>query len=398
MVYTSKDIYQKQLDDIKKSGLYKEEWTITSPQSTNINVLEDSDNKKSILNLCANNYLGLSNNIEIIEAAKSSLNNKGYGMSSVRFICGTQDIHKELEYRLSLFLEKEDSILFASAFDANTALFEAVLTDEDELFSDKLVHASLIDGMRLCKAKKQIYEHSDMNDLERKLSKSKARIKMIVTDGVFSMDGDMAKLDEISSIAEKYNAMLVVDDCHATGFIGENGKGTHEYFQVKDKVDIITTTFGKALGGAMGGSISGPKEIIEVLRQKARPYLFSNALMPAIVEGTLKALDLVTKADKERKNLLEMSKFWKEGLVGLGFDIKEGDTPIVPIMLNDSKKTQKFSKKLFEYGIYAVGFFYPVVPRNEARIRTQISAIHNLNQLDNALEVFSKVKKELENN
>ncbi len=398
MVYTSKDIYQKQLDDIKKSGLYKEEWTITSPQSTNINVLEDSDNKKSILNLCANNYLGLSNNIEIIEAAKSSLNNKGYGMSSVRFICGTQDIHKELEYRLSLFLEKEDSILFASAFDANTALFEAVLTDEDELFSDKLVHASLIDGMRLCKAKKQIYEHSDMNDLERKLSKSKARIKMIVTDGVFSMDGDMAKLDEISSIAEKYNAMLVVDDCHATGFIGENGKGTHEYFQVKDKVDIITTTFGKALGGAMGGSISGPKEIIEVLRQKARPYLFSNALMPAIVEGTLKALDLVTKADKERKNLLEMSKFWKEGLVGLGFDIKEGDTPIVPIMLNDSKKTQKFSKKLFEYGIYAVGFFYPVVPRNEARIRTQISASHNLNQLDNALEVFSKVKKELESN
>ena len=398
MVYTSKNIYQKQLDDIKKSGLYKEEWTITSPQSTNINVLEDSDNKKSILNLCANNYLGLSNNIEVIEAAKSSLNNKGYGMSSVRFICGTQDIHKELEYRLSLFLEKEDSILFASAFDANTALFEAVLTDEDELFSDKLVHASLIDGMRLCKAKKQIYEHSDMNDLERKLSKSKARIKMIVTDGVFSMDGDMAKLDEISSIAEKYNAMLVVDDCHATGFIGENGKGTHEYFQVKDKVDIITTTFGKALGGAMGGSISGPKEIIEVLRQKARPYLFSNALMPAIVEGTLKALDLVTKADKERKNLLEMSKFWKEGLVGLGFDIKEGDTPIVPIMLNDSKKTQKFSKKLFEYGIYAVGFFYPVVPRNEARIRTQISASHNLNQLDNALEVFSKVKKELENN
>ena len=398
MVYTSKDIYQKQLDDIKKSGLYKEEWTITSPQSTNINVLEDSDNKKSILNLCANNYLGLSNNIEVIEAAKSSLNNKGYGMSSVRFICGTQDIHKELEYRLSLFLEKEDSILFASAFDANTALFEAVLTDEDELFSDKLVHASLIDGMRLCKAKKQIYEHSDMNDLERKLSKSKARIKMIVTDGVFSMDGDMAKLDEISSIAEKYNAMLVVDDCHATGFIGENGKGTHEYFQVKDKVDIITTTFGKALGGAMGGSISGPKEIIEVLRQKARPYLFSNALMPAIVEGTLKALDLVTKADKERKNLLEMSKFWKEGLVGLGFDIKEGDTPIVPIMLNDSKKTQKFSKKLFEYGIYAVGFFYPVVPRNEARIRTQISASHNLNQLDNALEIFSKVKKELENN
>ena len=398
MVYTSKNIYQKQLDDIKKSGLYKEEWTITSPQSTNINVLEDSDNKKSILNLCANNYLGLSNNIEIIEAAKSSLNNKGYGMSSVRFICGTQDIHKELEYRLSLFLEKEDSILFASAFDANTALFEAVLTDEDELFSDKLVHASLIDGMRLCKAKKQIYEHSDMNDLERKLAKSKARIKMIVTDGVFSMDGDMAKLDEISSIAEKYNAMLVVDDCHATGFIGENGKGTHEYFQVKDKVDVITTTFGKALGGAMGGSISGPKEIIEVLRQKARPYLFSNALMPAIVEGTLKALDLVTKADKERKNLLEMSKFWKEGLVGLGFDIKEGDTPIVPIMLNDSKKTQKFSKKLFEYGIYAVGFFYPVVPRNEARIRTQISAIHNLNQLDNALEVFSKVKKELENN
>lgn len=395
MVYTSKNIYQDQLDEIIEKGLYKDEWKITSSQSAQIKVLEETNVEKNILNLCANNYLGLSNNEEIIEAAKNSLSEKGFGMSSVRFICGTQDIHKELEFRLSLFLEKEDSILFASAFDANTALFEAVLTDEDELFSDKLVHASLIDGMRLCKAKKQIYNHSDMDDLEKKLSASTARIKMIVTDGVFSMDGDMAKLDEISLLSEKYGAMLVVDDCHATGFIGENGKGTHEYFNVKDKVDIITTTFGKALGGSMGGSISGPKEVIELLRQRARPYLFSNALMPAIVSGTLKALDLVENANEERNQLTDMSTYWKNGLVSLGFDVKKGDTPIIPIMLFESKITQEFSRRLFEKGIYAVGFFYPVVPKGEARIRTQISALHTENELEKALETFQKVKTEL---
>ena len=395
MVYSSKNIYQNQIDEIKNSGLYKDEWQITSSQSTNIDVLDDQNNEKNILNLCANNYLGLSNNKKIIEAAQISLSDKGYGMSSVRFICGTQDIHKELEHKLSQFLEKEDSILFASAFDANTALFEAILTDEDEIFSDKLVHASLIDGMRLCKAKKQIYEHSNMEDLENKLSISQARIKMIVTDGVFSMDGDMAKLDEIAVLAEKHDALLVVDDCHATGFIGEKGKGTHEYFQVKDKVDIITTTFGKALGGAMGGSISGPKEIIEILRQKARPYLFSNALMPAIVSGTLQALDLVEKADKERKHLFNMSLFWKNELVDSGFDVKAGDTPIIPIMLYDSKTAQEFSKRLFQYGVYAVGFYFPVVPKGEARIRTQISASHSEEQLQQALEIFVKVKKEL---
>lgn len=395
MVYTSKNIYQDQLDEIIEKGLYKDEWKITSYQSAQIKVLEESNVEKNILNLCANNYLGLSNNEEIIEAAKNSLSEKGFGMSSVRFICGTQDIHKELELSLSLFLEKEDSILFASAFDANTALFEAVLTDEDELFSDKLVHASLIDGMRLCKAKKQIYNHSDMEDLEKKLSASTARIKMIVTDGVFSMDGDMAKLDEISLLSEKYNAMLVVDDCHATGFIGKNGKGTHEYFNVKDKVDIITTTFGKALGGSMGGSISGPKEVIEILRQRARPYLFSNALMPAIVSGTLKALDLVKNADKERKQLTDMTKYWKSGLVSLDFELKEGNTPIIPIMLHESKVTQEFSRRLFEKGFYAVGFFYPVVPKGEARIRTQISALHTEDQLEKALEAFQKVKTEL---
>jgi len=395
MVYSSKEIYQLYLDEIKKSGLYKEEWPLTSPQAVNIDVLDQDRKEKNILNLCANNYLGLSDNKEIIEAAKSSLNNKGYGMSSVRFICGTQDIHKELEFKLSQFLEKDDSILFASAFDANTALFEAVLSDQDELFSDKLVHASLIDGMRLCKAKKQIYDHSDMKDLENKLSSSQARIKMIVTDGVFSMDGDMAKLDEICNLAEKYDALVVVDDCHATGFIGQHGKGTHEYFQVKEKVDIITTTFGKALGGAMGGSISGPKEIIELLRQKARPYLFSNALMPAIVAGTLQALDLVEKADKEREHLSDMSLFWKNGLVDLGFDIKEGNTPIVPIMLYESQLAQEFAKKLFQYGIYAVGFFFPVVPQGEARIRTQISYSHTEEQLADALKVFEKVKSEL---
>ena len=395
MVYSSKEIYQNYLDEIKKSGLYKEEWSLTSSQAVNIDVLDEDRNERNILNLCANNYLGLSNNKEIIEAAKSSLNNKGYGMSSVRFICGTQDIHKELEFKLSQFLEKDDSILFASAFDANTALFEVVMSDQDELFSDKLVHASLIDGMRLCKAKKQIYDHSDMIDLENKLSNSQARIKMIVTDGVFSMDGDMAKLDEICNLAEKYDALVVVDDCHATGFIGQHGKGTHEYFQVKEKVDIITTTFGKALGGAMGGSISGPKEIIELLRQKARPYLFSNALMPAIVAGTLQALDLVKKADKEREHLSDMSLFWKNGLVDLGFDIKEGNTPIVPIMLYESQLAQEFAKKLFQYGIYAVGFFFPVVPQGEARIRTQISSSHTEEQLADALKVFEKVKSEL---
>ncbi len=395
MVYTSKNIYQNQLNHIVEKGLYKNEWKITSSQSAQIKVLEDSNVEKDILNLCANNYLGLSNNEEIIEAAKNSLTEKGFGMSSVRFICGTQDIHKELEFKLSLFLEKEDTILFASAFDANTALFEAILTEEDELFSDKLVHASLIDGMRLCKAKKQIYDHSDMADLEKKLSESTARIKMIVTDGVFSMDGDMAKLDEISLLSEKYNAMLVVDDCHATGFIGESGKGTHEYFNVKDKVDIITTTFGKALGGSMGGSISGPKEVIEILRQKARPYLFSNALMPAIVSGTLKALELVENANEERKQLIAMSDYWKNGLVSLGFDVKEGSTPIIPIMLYESKVTQEFSKRLFENGVYAVGFFYPVVAEGEARIRTQISALHTKDQLEQALRIFQKVKSEL---
>ncbi len=395
MVYTSKNIYQNQLNDIVEKGLYKNEWKITSSQSAQIKVLEGSNVEKDILNLCANNYLGLSNNEEIIEAAKNSLTEKGFGMSSVRFICGTQDIHKELEFKLSSFLEKEDTILFASAFDANTALFEAILTEEDELFSDKLVHASLIDGMRLCKAKKQIYNHSDMADLEKKLSESTARIKMIVTDGVFSMDGDMAKLDEISLLSEKYNAMLVVDDCHATGFIGESGKGTHEYFNVKDKVDIITTTFGKALGGSMGGSISGPKEVIEILRQKARPYLFSNALMPAIVSGTLKALELVENANEERKQLIAMSDYWKNGLVSLGFDVKEGSTPIIPIMLYESKVTQEFSKRLFENGVYAVGFFYPVVAEGEARIRTQISALHTKDQLEQALRIFQKVKSEL---
>jgi len=395
MVYTSKNIYQNQLNDIVEKGLYKNEWKITSSQSAQIKVLEGSNVEKDILNLCANNYLGLSNNEEIIEAAKNSLTEKGFGMSSVRFICGTQDIHKELEFKLSSYLEKEDTILFASAFDANTALFEAILTEEDELFSDKLVHASLIDGMRLCKAKKQIYNHSDMADLEKKLSESTARIKMIVTDGVFSMDGDMAKLDEISLLSEKYNAMLVVDDCHATGFIGESGKGTHEYFNVKDKVDIITTTFGKALGGSMGGSISGPKEVIEILRQKARPYLFSNALMPAIVSGTLKALELVENANEERKQLIAMSDYWKNGLVSLGFDVKEGSTPIIPIMLYESKVTQEFSKRLFENGVYAVGFFYPVVAEGEARIRTQISALHTKNQLEQALKIFQKVKSEL---
>jgi len=395
LAYNVKNIYEDLISQIKDEGLYKEEWTITSPQYSEINVLDHNNQEKHIINMCANNYLGLSNNKEIIQAAQNALQDNGFGMSSVRFICGTQNIHLELEKKLSDFLEKEDSILFASAFDANTALFEAVLTEEDELFSDQLVHASLIDGMRLCKAKKQIYQHSDMKDLEEKLSLSNARIKMIVTDGVFSMDGDMANLDELAALAEKYDALLTVDDCHATGFIGEQGKGTHEYFGVKDKVDIITTTFGKALGGAMGGSISGPKEIIQLLRQKARPYLFSNALMPAIVAGTIRAIELVQEADKDREHLIAMSSWWKNELIAAGFDIKEGNTPIVPIMLYDSKLAQSFSKKLFEYSVYAVGFFFPVVPKDQARIRTQISASHTKEQLQQALEIFKKVKTEL---
>lgn len=397
MAYSNtKKIYQEILSQIREEGLYKEERIICSPQSGNVSVKfpEDAD-EKSIINLCANNYLGLSSHPEVVKAAHHGLDFRGYGMSSVRFICGTQDIHKELERKLAKFLGMEDSILFGSCFDANGALFEGILTQEDAIYSDKLVHASIIDGIRLCKAQRYIYEHSNMEDLEDKLSSTTARIKLIMTDGVFSMDGDMAKLDVICELAEKYNALVVVDDSHATGFIGKTGRGVHEYYNVMDKVDIITTTFGKALGGAMGGCIAARKEVVELLRQKARPYLFSNALMPAVVTATYKVLDILSQSTERRDKLETLTKFWRDGLTKLGFDLKQGNTPIVPVMLYDAKLAQSFSRALYEEGVFAVGFFYPVVPKGEARIRTQISASLEKKDLERALDAFKKVGQKL---
>ena len=396
MVYSSKEIYQNQIEDIKKSGLYKEEWAITSSQAVNIDVLDDENKEKNILNLCANNYLGLSNNNEIIEAAKESLSSKGYGMSSVRFICGTQDIHKELEYKLSQFLEKEDSILFASAFDANTALFEAILTDEDELFSDKLVHASLIDGMRLCKAKKQIYEHSDMEDLENKLSLSKARIKMIVTDGVFSMDGDIAKLDEISKLAEEYEALLMVDDAHGEGVLGDHGRGIVNHFGLSDKeVDIDIGSLSKAVG-VVGGYIAGSNTLIDYMQQKGRPYLFSSALTVPDVAATIAAINLILRDDSLVNKLWENTEYFQKAVKEIGFDIGRTQTPITPIMIGEVKKSAEFSKKLFDDNIFATSLGFPTVPQGLARVRVMLSAAHSIEDLDFAIEKFEKVGKKLQ--
>lgn len=386
--------FQTTIDQIKKDNLYKDERIICSPQSGVIQVrFPENSPQKEIINLCSNNYLGLSSHPDVIQAAHKGLDERGYGMSSVRFICGTQDIHRELEKQIAKFLGLEDAILFTSCFDANAALFEALLTEEDAIFSDRLIHASLIDGIRLCKAKRNVYEHADMSDLEQKLKNTNARIKLIVTDGVFSMDGDLAKLDEICTLAKKHNALVAVDDSHATGFIGKTGRGTHEHFQVMDKVDILTTTFGKALGGASGGCIAASKEIVEVLKQKARPYLFSNSLMPAIVNATLKVLHLLSETTERRDKLEELTLFWRKGLHEAGFDLKTGNTPIVPIMFYNAGLAQNFSRDLFEEGIYAVGFFYPVVPKGEARIRTQLSAGLEKNQLIKALKIFEKIGK-----
>lgn len=396
MYKQAKPIFTATLKQIKEDGLYKDERLICSPQAGKIKVrFPEESPEKEIINLCSNNYLGLSSHPEVIQAAHDGLENRGFGMSSVRFICGTQDIHRELEVKLSEYLGVEDSILFASCFDANAAVFEALLTKEDALFCDKLIHASLIDGVRLCKAERHIYEHSDMTDLEAKLSSSKARIKLIVTDGVFSMDGDMAKLDEICALAEKYQAMVLSDDSHATGFIGQTGRGTHEHFAVMDKVDMITTTFGKALGGATGGCVSGRKEIIDLLKQRARPYLFSNALMPAVVNSTLKVLALLSGSTERRDHLEEITQFWRDSLSALGFDLKPGNTPIVPIMLYDAKVAQEMSRQLYEAGVFAVGFFYPVVPMGQARIRTQLSASLTKEDLKEALSIFEKVGRSL---
>jgi len=388
---SSKDFYQQQIEELKKDGLYKNERIIQSDQAVSINV-----NNQNVLNLCSNNYLGLSSHPDIISAAKSTLDSHGFGMSSVRFICGTQDIHKELEGVISKFLSKQDTILYAAAFDANGGVFEPLLTIDDAIISDELNHASIIDGIRLCKAKRFRYRNSDMKDLNTQLILAKdSRFKLIVTDGVFSMDGSIAKLNEICDLAELHQALVMVDDCHATGFVGPTGRGSAEYHNVLDRVDIITGTLGKAMGGAMGGFTSANQEIIDILRQKSRPYLFSNSLAPCIVGAGLKAFELVSKSGELRESLNKNTIYFRSNMESLGFDILPGSHPIVPIMLYDAKIAQLFSQKLLKEGIYVVGFFYPVVPRKMARIRVQLSASHTIEQLDFALSMFSKVGKEL---
>lgn len=387
-----KDQLQSELNDIKEAGLYKEERVITSPQGADVQV----NHKDNVIIMCANNYLGLSSHPEVIQAAKDTLDSHGFGMSSVRFICGTQDIHKTLEEKIAKFNGTEDTILYAAAFDANGGVFEPILGPEDAIISDALNHASIIDGVRLCKAQRYRYAHSDMTDLEAQLKAAQAqRNRIIVTDGVFSMDGDIAKLDEICDLADKYDAMVMVDECHAAGFIGKTGRGTAEHCGVLGRVDIITGTLGKALGGAMGGYTTGRKEIIEMLRQKSRPYLFSNSLAPSIVGASNKVFDLLSGSTELRDKLEDNTKYFKDKIIAAGFDIKEGDSPIVPIMLYDAALSQKFANRLLDEGIYAVGFFYPVVPKGAARIRTQISAAHERHHLDKAINAFIKIGKEL---
>lgn len=391
----TRTIYTKQLDEIRKLGIFKEERIICAPQDSEIEVeYPAGSEQKKVINMCANNYLGLSSHPEVIKAAHGGLDVRGYGMSSVRFICGTQDIHKELEDKLTKFLGTEATILFPSCMDANAGVFEAVLTEEDVMIADRLVHASIVDGMRLCKAQQDTYKHSDMAHLEQKLQLHKdKRIRMIITDGAFSMDGDLAKLDKIVELAEKYNAMVFIDDSHASGFIGKTGRGTHEHFSVVGKIDIITTTLGKALGGASGGCVSGRAEIVEMCRQKARPYLFSNTVAPVVVAGANAVLDIITKTTERRDKLEKNTEFWRKGLTEAGFIIKEGETPIVPVMLFNAKLSQDFAKALYAEGIYAVGFFFPVVAKGQARIRTQLSAAHEMHHLEKALAAFIKVGK-----
>ncbi len=390
----TKNYYSEILTGIENEGLYKKERIITSPQSANIKV---ADGQK-VLNMCANNYLGLSNNPEIIEAAKNSYDDWGYGLSSVRFICGTQQIHKELEKKISEFLEMEDTILYTSCFDANGGLFETILTAEDAVISDELNHASIIDGVRLCKAMRYRYKNNDLNDLEEKLKEAKsknAKQILIATDGVFSMDGYIANLKGICDLADKYDAMVMVDDSHAVGFMGKHGKGTHEHNNVMGKIDIITGTLGKALGGASGGYTSARKEIVDLLRQRSRPYLFSNTVAPSIVAASIKVLDMLSSTTHLRDKLEENTKYFREKIKAAGFEIKEGVHPIVPIMLGDAVLSQKMAARLLEKGIYVIGFFYPVVPKGTARIRVQISAAHSMEDLDFAVEKFSEVKKEM---
>ena len=387
--------YAGELKSITEAGLFKHERYIHGAQGPEVEVEFPSGSPlRRVINMCANNYLGLSSHEAVLQAAHQGLKTHGYGMSSVRFICGTQDIHRTLERRLTEFLGTEDTLLFSSCFDANGGVFEAVLGPDDVALSDRLVHASIIDGLRLCKAKREIFEHSDMNQLEELLKRHQdKRFRMIVTDGVFSMDGDLARLDRIVELAERYDAMVFVDDSHASGFIGRTGRGTHEHFGVMGKIDIITTTFGKALGGASGGCVSGRKELVDMCRQRARPYLFSNTLAPAVVSGTLAVMDLIMGTTALRDKLEENTRFWRKGLSEAGFDLKPGESPIVPVMLYNAKLSQDFSRDLFEEGVYAVGFFYPVVPRGQARIRTQLSAAHEKHHLEKALDAFVKVGK-----
>ncbi len=383
---------QRELDSIKQEGLYKKERIIINPQGSSIRV----STGESVLNFCANNYLGLSSHPEVVQAAKDTLDSHGFGMSSVRFICGTQDIHKELENKISNFLSTEDTILYAAAFDANGGVFEPLFGKEDAIISDALNHASIIDGVRLCKAVRYRYNNNDMTDLEKQLILSqKQRNRIIVTDGVFSMDGYIAQLDKICDLAEKYNALVMVDDCHSTGFVGKTGRGTHEYCDVVGRVDIITSTLGKALGGAMGGFTSGKKEIIEILRQRSRPYLFSNSLAPSIVGAANKVLDILSNSTDLRDKLEHNTKYFRGEMTKLGFDIKEGTHPIVPVMLYDANIAQKMSDLLLDEGIYVIGFFYPVVPKNEARIRVQISAEHEISDINKTITSFKKVGKAL---
>ena len=391
---SAKESLAKDLAEIKAAGLWKDERVIASEQKNDITLADG----REVINMCANNYLGLANNPDVIQAAKDSYDQWGFGLSSVRFICGTQTIHKTLEQRVTDFLGMEETILYAACFDANTGLFETILTREDADISDELNHASIIDGVRLCKAARYRYKNSDMDDLEGKLKEAKAagaRRILITTDGVFSMDGTIAKLDKICDLADQYDAMVHHDDCHAVGFMGKTGRGIHEYHNVMERVDIITGTFGKALGGASGGYTSGRKEIIDMLRQRSRPYLFSNTLAPAICAATIKVLELLCASTELRDRLENNTRYFREGMKQAGFDIAPGDHPIVPVMLGDAVLAQKMSQKLLERGIYAIGFFFPVVPKGKARIRTQISAAHTREDLDKAIAAFAATHKEL---